>query len=209
MLFQAFAEVTVAPSYREGAKHLVRIAGVGALKPNTVVLGFPRTHADNELVGNDKRRDYFSTEESGFGFSSDEMRDLFPLKQGIENHRDTEIENEDRIIEFIRTIEDIIRIGKNVIVCRNFDNLKHESKWGMSENESTFAWCCNILQTLFRKAAPFCSTDPKKKRKRKYIDVWLVDFFSEPDGIINDRKHFFMLQVLFCNIKRTMHQMGE
>jgi len=57
-----------------------------------------------------------------------------------------------------------------------------------------FAWCCNVLQTLFRKAAPFCSTDLKKKRKRKYIDVWLVDFFSEPDGIINDRKHFFMLQ---------------
>ena len=115
----------MAPSYREGAKHLVRIAGVGALKPNTVVLGFPRTHGDNELVGNDKRRDYFSTEESAFGFSGDEMRDLFPLKQGIENYRDTEIANEDRIIEFIRTIEDIIRIGKNVIVCRNFDNLKY------------------------------------------------------------------------------------
>ena len=190
----------MASSYREGAKHLVRIAGVGALKPNTVVLGFPRIHGENEMVGNDKRRDYLCPEESGFGFSSDEMRELFPLKEGLScgsgsNHQDPSRTNDDRIIEFVRTIEDIIRIGKNVIVCRNFDNLKHESKWGMSENPSTFAWCCNILRTLFRKAAPFCSTDPTIKRKRKYIDVWLVDFFSEPDGIINDRKHFFMLQV--------------
>ena len=170
---------------------MVRISGVGALKPNTVVLGFPRVYGDNEGVGNDKRRDYLAPEESGFGFSSDEMRDLFPNRTTEERYRTTE----DRIIEFVRTIEDVTRIGKNVIVCRNFDNLKHESNWAMSENPSTFAWCCNVLRTLFHKAAPFCTNGSTSKKKRKYIDVWLVDFFSEPDGVINDRMHLFMLQV--------------
>ena len=180
---------------------MVRISGVGALKPNTVALGFPRVYGDNEGVGNDKRRDYLAPEESGFGFSSDEIRDLFPPTEGtgccsITNHDERNRTTEDRIIEFVRTIEDVTRIGKNVIVCRNFSNLKNESNWAMSENPSSFAWCCNVMKTLFRKAAPFCNNDGSTtRRKRKYIDVWLVDFFSEPDGVINDRKHLFMLQV--------------
>ena len=77
----------------------------------------------------------------------------------------------------------------------NFDNLKHDSNWAMTENPSSIAWCCNVMKMLLRKAAPFCARSPNR-RKRKYIDIWLVDFFSEPDGVINDRKHLFMLQVL-------------
>ena len=152
-------------------------------------------------MGNDKKRDYFAEDEAGFGFSSDAMSQLFPPSDenqslcNLTSQPESMSANEVRIIEFVRTIDDIIRIGKNVIVCRNFDNLKHESNWAMSENPSSFTWCLGLLGQMFRKAAPCCSSDSRNLRKRKYIDVWLVDFFSEPDGIINDRKHLFMLQV--------------
>ncbi|KAK9505345.1 hypothetical protein O3M35_009426 [Rhynocoris fuscipes] len=102
---KAFVELTVAKTVREGLSHLTHISGLGAMKPNTIVLGFRdnQTPLDYfQRAGSEYITDKFETE----GSKLFEVRD-----------NDSQVDD----IEFVHLIGDILRMQKNICVARHFN----------------------------------------------------------------------------------------
>ncbi|XP_044750247.1 solute carrier family 12 member 9 [Coccinella septempunctata] len=107
---KAFVELTVANTIREGSKHLMRISGMGAMKPNTVILGF---------LGDERAEDFLRSNESSYRnleFSSD----IFPLED----------ESSLQPVEYIQIMSDVLKLNKNLCICRNFHKLKKDLNKG-------------------------------------------------------------------------------
>ncbi|KAG4070483.1 hypothetical protein HA402_005715 [Bradysia odoriphaga] len=109
MKVKAFAEITMAKSIREGIQHLIRISGIGAMKPNTIVLGF----YDEEIS-----RDFFESETSPYqtnAFNEGGHR-LFPIRR----------QNDPKPLsprDYVAIIGDVLRMKKNICLCRHFDRM--------------------------------------------------------------------------------------
>jgi len=108
---KAFVELTVARSVREGMHHLIRISGMGAMKPNTIVLGF---------YDDEQPRDFFQRPDSHYRTNrfQEEFQNgnLFALRQ---DSADKQLSGS----EYIALISDVLRMKKNVCLCRHFHTL--------------------------------------------------------------------------------------
>ncbi|QQP51146.1 solute carrier family 12 member 9 [Caligus rogercresseyi] len=93
---EGIVEVTITKSLREGISQLVRISGIGAMKPNTVILGFK----DETFP-----RDDFQNPSSPFATNK------FDESQSVSAG------------EYIGIISDILKQNKNLCLCRHFQKL--------------------------------------------------------------------------------------
>ncbi|XP_075232842.1 solute carrier family 12 member 9 [Lycorma delicatula] len=133
MKVKAFIELTVARSVREGMHHLIRISGMGAMKPNTIVLGF----YDDETP-----QDYFQNVDSLYKtnrFQVMDGDDVFPLRRSVD---DKQLNG----VEFVSLISDIIRMKKNICVCRHFNSLNKDLIMKSDKYKYIDVWPVNFFQ---------------------------------------------------------------
>lgn len=119
---KAFIEMTLAPSVREGMHHIARIAGLGAMKLNTVIFGFYDDAPPIDLLRGDYR--YQALEQiidesatlglGGQHSNSTGRNDLFKIRQNGRLSRK----------EYVAMISDAMRkLQKIVCLARNYQLL--------------------------------------------------------------------------------------
>ncbi len=172
---KAFPELTVASSFREAARHLVWLSGVGAMKPNLVVLGFPESRQPKEDNSDEDGEDDNDVEDDftrvGGPFESAELNKRFPRPTTV-NKVDAE--------EFLGVVGDVLKMRRSICIHRNFENYRH-SDW--------FEKVRFYPMDRYKKAGKAVDGGPV------YLDVWLVDFFGEPNTMNNDICALFVLQM--------------
>lgn len=105
------------------------------MKPNTIILGF--------CDGEDLRKDDF--EDPTSDFVSEKLATIFPkMSSGFAGESGDEMKRIQKRVEFVRSIRDVLKLRKNVCVCRNFQELdRHVS--GLDPLNENFD--CNLLST--------------------------------------------------------------
>ena len=94
-------------SAREGVQHMTRLSGVGAMKPNTVVVGFPRTRSADVAEADDFKEGEYACEDLDSKFPGSARQDDPPPYKRTEG-------------EFIAMIGDVLKMRRSLCVHRNF-----------------------------------------------------------------------------------------
>lgn len=123
---KAFVELTLIESVRKGIQQLIRLSGLGAMKPNTVVIGFKEdkpsepvlneTHLLKDLkyskIGRSEVVEYFTS------------NDFMPQPLNVSSERLD-------VPTYLNIIHDIMNLNKNLVIARHFNRFDREMmlKW--------------------------------------------------------------------------------
>ncbi|KFD65416.1 hypothetical protein M514_08774 [Trichuris suis] len=172
---KAFVEITVAKTVNEGAEHLIRLSGIGAMKPNTIILGFHDSAPSENMFDKGKllRNIKFAKLERAEVVEYFTVQDLPSLADTfVPSDQNGDIFGENYIgggrhlsaVDYVRLVNDILRMNKNIVLARHFQLLDKE----------------NLLKTSGYKC----------------VDVWPVDLVRPQNASVTwDNSSLFLLQL--------------
>lgn len=159
---KAFVNLTLADSVRQGVQNLLFISGFGAMRPNTLILGFyddctPQDHLQGKIL--------LST---GHGLDAlspsldpqEQRSPSFPSVRGAEDPKDLQEE------EYVSVIADALKMGKNVTLARYFNQFNREEVLGSGRKARGHLsmtglyvdlWPLNLLRPDSRGYVDICS----------------------------------------------------
>ncbi|XP_035638295.1 solute carrier family 12 member 9-like isoform X3 [Oncorhynchus keta] len=140
---KAFVDLTLSSSVRQGTQHLLRITGLGGMKPNTLVLGFYDSCTPEDYFLQDPA--FYESEEAGgddFGVDLPSLQAHFPPVRHVESPRWLTPE------EYVGIISDAIKMSKNVCLGRYFFQLQGESMGTKMDGAERIidVWPLNLLR---------------------------------------------------------------
>ncbi|OZC11248.1 amino acid permease [Onchocerca flexuosa] len=118
---KAFVELTISKSVREGIQQLMRLSGLGAMKPNTVVLSFhEKSPTEITLAESCLLKDLrFSRIDRAAVVEYFTASDYMPREPNGSHER---LNSE----EYVRILNDVIHLNKNLCVARYFNRLNKD-----------------------------------------------------------------------------------
>ncbi|XP_062993929.1 solute carrier family 12 member 9 [Elgaria multicarinata webbii] len=167
---KAFVDLTLSPSVRQGTQHLLRITGLGGMKPNTLVLGFYDDCVPEDYFLQDPAFSQ-ARENDEFGVDLAALQAHFPPVREAASQRALSP------AEYVAIISDAVKMHKNVCLARYFHLLEKDLPPSAS--------------------AASIATSPSSKRRLEgcYIDVWPLNLLRPHTPTYVDICSLFLLQM--------------
>lgn len=162
---KAFIELTLSNSLKDGMHNLIRISGLGGMKPNTIMMGFFDNSMPVDLLSArpfpKKRRHYGA---NGFAPNGSINGSLVQSSPQFKKLRETDdLENRIVLDDYVDIIRDILKMKKNLVISRNLNSIN--------------------------------KAEMKSKVEPIYIDVWPLNFLMPELCSQLDSTSLFMLQL--------------
>uniref|UniRef100_A0A914E1C6 Solute carrier family 12 member 9 n=1 Tax=Acrobeloides nanus TaxID=290746 RepID=A0A914E1C6_9BILA len=138
---KAFVELTLTENVRDGIQQLTRLSGLGAMKPNTVVIGFhelnpsepvlQETHLLKDLryskIGRTEVVEYFTAS------------DFVPRELTLQDGR---LDSD----EYLHVLHDIMNLNKNLCIARHFSRFDRELQFKQCGKRYIDVWPSHLFK---------------------------------------------------------------
>ncbi|CAF3840149.1 unnamed protein product, partial [Adineta steineri] len=178
MKIKAFVDMTSASNIRDGVAQLMRLSGLGGLRPNTIILGFyDRTVPEDKLLScsSHKRRWFRSSsflntsalrqrrsstmESTDTTISNNDIYSIFHFPKLRQEDEEKELD----IYSYVQIIKDALYLNKSVCLARNFSLLQKD--------------------------------EIDSNQKKVFIDIWPVNFIFPETSTQFDVTCLYMFQL--------------
>lgn len=141
---KAFVELTMARSIREGIHHLIRVSGLGGMKPNTICFGFYDDEQPFDALARLQQK--AAAKKRFIKLYTSENPENTELLSNFASLRPSNGSRGFDGQEYVQMIYDTLKLNKNVCLFRNFHVLDKEAVSATRRTMYIDVWPINFFQ---------------------------------------------------------------